>query len=68
MIDKQQINKEQQMNRKGELRSTSIQKRNVGLQTIIPTKEYLITSVAVTHNLETDEYPKFMAIPHNISS
>jgi len=43
-------------------------KRNVGLQTIVPTKEYLIPSVAVTHNLEIEEYPKILALPHNVTS
>ena len=41
-------------------------KRNVGIQTIIQPKEYLIPKVAVTHNLEIDEYPKIVAIPHSI--
>ena len=41
-------------------------KRNVGIQTIVLTKEYVLPSIAVQHNLETIEYPKFLAIPHNI--
>jgi phosphatidylserine synthase 2 len=41
--------------------------RNVGMQTIMTTKEYLIPSVAVQHNLESEEYPKFIAIPHSLT-
>jgi hypothetical protein len=40
--------------------------KNVGLQTDVPTKEYIPPSVAVQHNLESEEYPKFIASPHNI--
>lgn len=57
MSDKKQANKEILSN-----------KRNVGLQTIVQSKEYLIPSVAVTHNLETEEYPKIAALPHSVSS
>jgi len=43
-------------------------KRNVGIQTITSTKEYLLPSVAVTHNLEIEEYSKIFAVPHNIAA
>jgi len=42
--------------------------RNVGLQTIIQTKEYVPPSVAIQHNLEIDEYSKVFAIPHNLTA
>jgi len=42
--------------------------RNVGLQTIMQTKEYVPPSVAIQHNLETEEYPKLFAIPHNVTA
>ena len=41
-------------------------KRNVGIQTIVLPKDYMPPSVAITHNLETVEYPKIFTIPHNI--
>jgi phosphatidylserine synthase 2 len=41
-------------------------KRNVGLQTIIQSKEYLPPSIAIQHNLEAVDYPKFFAIPHTL--
>ncbi len=43
-------------------------KRNVGLQTIVSSKEYLAPKVAVTLNLETEDYPKFFNFPHSISA
>jgi phosphatidylserine synthase 2 len=46
--------------------NTQYKKRNVGLQTIGQTKEYIPPSVAVQHNLEPHDYPKIVAIPHNI--
>jgi phosphatidylserine synthase 2 len=42
--------------------------RNVGIQTIIQTKEYISPKVAIQHNLESVEYPKLFAIPHNITA
>lgn len=42
--------------------------RNVGLQTIMQTKDYVPPSVAIQHNLEIDEYPKLFAIPHNVTA
>jgi phosphatidylserine synthase 2 len=47
-------------------KSKKLTKRNVGLQTVVVTKEYVLPSVAVQHNLESIEYPKFITIPHNI--
>jgi phosphatidylserine synthase 2 len=43
-------------------------KRNVGIQSIIQTKEYVAPKVAYQHNLETVEYPKIVAIPHSLIS
>lgn len=43
-------------------------RRNVGLQTIVQMKEYVSPSVAIQHDLETVEYPKFFAIPHNVTA
>jgi len=42
--------------------------RNVGLQTIMLTKEYVPPSVAIQHNLEIEEYPKIFALPHNFTA
>lgn len=42
--------------------------RNVGLQTIMQTKDYIPPSVAIQHNLEIEEYPKLFAIPHNVTA
>ncbi len=42
--------------------------RNVGLQTITQPKEYVPPSVAIQHNLETEEYPKIFTIPHNVTA
>ena len=44
----------------------NFKKRNVGVQTIVLPKDYIPPSVAITHNLETIEYPKIFTIPHNI--
>jgi phosphatidylserine synthase 2 len=49
------------------LNNSKTPQRNVGMQTIMTTKEYLIPSVAVQHNLESEEYPKFIAIPHSLT-
>lgn len=45
-----------------------ITKRNVGLQTIVSTKEYLAPQVAATLSLETEDYPKFINLPHSIAA
>src|SRR4051794_7553914 len=42
-------------------------RRNVGLQTIIYTKDCNVPSVAVQHNLDTVEYSPLFAIPHSIT-
>ena len=42
--------------------------RNVGLQTIVQSKDYISPSVAIQHNLESEEYPKVFAIPHNVTA
>ena len=42
--------------------------RNVGIQTIIQTKEYISPKVAIQHDLESVEYPKLFTIPHNITA
>lgn len=42
--------------------------RNVGIQTIIQTKEYISPKIAIQHDLESVEYPKLFAIPHNITA
>jgi len=41
-------------------------KRNVGIQSIVQPKDYIPPKVAITHNLETVEYPKIFTIPHNV--
>jgi phosphatidylserine synthase 2 len=41
-------------------------KRNVGVQSIVQPKDYIPPKVAITHNLETVEYPKIFTIPHNV--
>lgn len=43
-------------------------RRNVGIQTITPSKEYISPSVAVQHNLEIMEYPKFVVLPHSLTT
>lgn len=55
---------------KSEIKNTSTKKafRNVGMQTIIQTKEYISPKVAIQHNLESIEYPKLFAIPHNVTA
>lgn len=48
------------------MKNVKKQKRNVGIQAIVQSKEYISPSVAITHNLETEDYPKLFTIPHNI--
>jgi phosphatidylserine synthase 2 len=62
-MDYSKQNKEQQTK---DIPKKHSSKRNVGMQTIVQTKEYMSPSVAVTHNLESVDYPKIVAIPHGI--
>jgi phosphatidylserine synthase 2 len=47
-------------------KQNKIKQRNVGIQTIIQSKEYVLPKVAVTHTLEIEEYPKIFALPHTL--
>ena len=55
--------------RKSNQQSTSTCKqRNVGVQVVYSTKEYISPNIAATFNLELYEYPKYFVIPHTIIS
>ena len=42
--------------------------RNIGIQTVQSTKDYISPNVAASFNLELVEYPRYFAIPHTIIS
>eukprot|EP01022_Parablepharisma_sp_SALTPOND_P014347 TRINITY_DN1940_c0_g1_i1.p2 TRINITY_DN1940_c0_g1~~TRINITY_DN1940_c0_g1_i1.p2 ORF type:complete len:539 (-),score=20.74 TRINITY_DN1940_c0_g1_i1:1139-2755(-) len=49
------------------LASSRFSKMSVGIQTIIPPRNYIPPSIAASHQLSLLDYPKFLYMPHTIT-
>ena len=61
------MDKPAERKRREGLQDPTQKKKDVGIQSIIPPRDYIPPAIAATHRLSLLDFPRFLYMPHTVS-